>query len=51
MREQDKTIATELNKTVISNILNWEFKTVVSKILGLEKNVEDINEIEDIIKT
>ena len=46
MKEQDKTMAKDLNETDISNMPHGVFKTMIIRILtGLEKRVEDIIEI------
>ena len=45
MKEQDKVVARNLNKTDISNMPDREFKVMIIKILtGFEKTVEDISE-------
>ena len=45
MKEQDKVMARDLNKTNISNMPDREFKAMNTRILtGLEKRVEDMSE-------
>ena len=46
MKEQDKAMDRDLNKTDISNMPDREFKAVIIRIFsGLEKRVEDMSEI------
>ena len=45
MKEEDKIIAGDLNRTEISNAPDRKFKVMIIKILtGLEKRVEDLSE-------